>query len=64
MIQVIKTERQRRSILPVSFFLIGEMAISWQRNFRVFYLYRKNENRHTKIVSVFNLALRHDVCVV
>ena len=63
MIQVIKTERQRRSILPVSF-LISEMEISWQRNFRVFYLYRKNENRHTKIVSVFNLALRHDVCVV
>ena len=28
------------------------------------YLYRKNENRHTKIVSAFNLALRHDVCVV
>ena len=63
MIQVIKTERQRISILPVSF-LISEMEISWQRNFRVFYLYRKNENRHTKIVSAFNLALRHDVCVV
>lgn len=63
MIQVIKTERQRRSILPVSS-LISEMEISWQRNFRVFYLYRKNENRHTKIVSAFNLALRHDVCVV
>ena len=63
MIQVIKTERQRRSILPVSF-LSSEMEISWQRNFRVFYLYRKNENRHTKIVSAFNLALRHDVCVV
>lgn len=64
MIQVIKTERQRRSILPVSF-LISEMEISWQRNFRVFYLYRKNENRHNKKnVSAFNLALRHDVCVV